>query len=547
MKSRDRSKPSYEGEYDEPRRQSRWRTTRREFLRTAAIAGGTMAASSLVPWRWASAGSAPQGTLRIATYQDISQLDPLLSNDTPSFVVYDQIYERLLLPDEQMQPTPWLAEKYVSSPDAKVWTFTLRTGVTFHDGGPLTAGDVVFSLNRILDPANASQKRSQIDMIEKVEAVNPSTVRITLQYSYSPFPAAIAQQHIVSKAAAQKYGDQFTKHPVGSGPFQFVDWVTNDRVTLARNPHHWSLKPGVNQVVFRPVPEASTAAAELLSGGVDIVQNVTAGTLAQFRGAPNLTVGTTQGTSYGFFGFRMVRAPFTEPRFREAVSRSWNLDAAVNALFPPEVGRRAYAVISPPIWPDDTTYLKAHAYSYDPARAKAIFTELLDSGIMPRDYTIRVVALPDVRGKLSEILVSSLQQIGVRASLQITDLATMLNQLRTSENYIYSLVGGGGAPDPDQSLYWLFHTGGPHPTFLNLSDPVLDNRLLRARQASGREARSRLYTDIQRHVLLEKVYHMPGYYLNNTHVWSNRVQGFKPSLVQRWNLATPWATVSIKG
>jgi peptide/nickel transport system substrate-binding protein len=519
--------------------------TRRKFLETTAVAGGAAAASMFAP-ALRVLGAPTAGALRIATYQDISQLDPLLSNDTPSFVIYDQIYERLLLPDEQMQPQPWLAEKYISSPDAKVWTFHLRKGVTFHDGSPLTADDVVFSLNRILDPANASQKRSQIDMIDKVEALDPMTVQIRLLYAYSPFPAAIAQQHIVCKAAAQKWGDQFTKHPVGSGPFQFVDWVTNDRVTLARNPRHWSLKPGVNQVVFRPIPEASTAAAELLSGGVDIVQSVTAGTLAQFRGAANITVGTTQGTSYAFFGFRMSRPPFTEVRFREAVSRAWNLDAAVAALFPPEVGRRAYAVISPPIWPDDTAYLKAHAYSLDQARAKALFSELMDSGVMPRDYTIRVIALADVRGKLSEILVSSLQQIGVRASLQITDLATMLNQLRTNENYIFSLIGGGGAPDPDQSLYWLFHTGGPHPTFLNLSDPVLDNRLLRARQASGREARARLYTEIQRHVLLEKIYHMPAYYLNNTHAWSNRVQGFKPSIVARWNLATPWGTVSLK-
>jgi peptide/nickel transport system substrate-binding protein len=522
------------------------RTTRREFLRTAATTGATLAASTVVPWRqWASAAPASRNVLRIATYQDISQLDPMRSNDTPSFVVYDQLFERLLLPDEKMAPKPWLAERYTSSPDAKIWTFTLRKGVTFHDGGPLTAEDVKFSLDRILDPANASQKRSQIDMIERVDAVDPSTARITLKYSYSPFPAAIAQQHIVSKAAAQKWGDQYTKHPVGSGPFQFVDWLTNDRVTLSRNPRHWSLKPGVEQVIFRPIPEASTAAAELLSGGVDVVQNVTAGTLAQLRGAPNVTIGTTQGTSYGFFGFRMSRPPFTDVRFREAVSRSWNHDAAANAVFPPEVGRRAYAVISPPIWPDDTAYLKQHALGFDPQRARALFAELTESGVMPRDYTIRVISLPDYRARLSEVMVSSLQQLGVRASLQITDLATMLNLLRTNENYIYSLVGGGGAPDPDQSLYWLFHTGGPHPTFLNLSDPVLDNRLLRARQAFGREARARLYTDIQRHVLLERAYHMPAYYLNNTHAWNTKVKGFSPSIMQRWNLATPWATVSL--
>jgi peptide/nickel transport system substrate-binding protein len=541
MKPRDRTPKSEDG----PEAKGGGLATRREFLRTAAAAGATLAASTVVPWRWASAGPAPSGTLRIATYQDISQLDPLRSNDTPSFVVYDQIFERLLLPDEKMQPTLWLAERFTSSPDAKVWTFYVRKGVTFHDGGALTAEDVKFSLDRILDPANASQKRSQIDMIERVDVTDSHTVKITLKYSYSPFPSAIAQQHVVSKAAAQKAGDQYTKNPVGSGPFQFVDWVTNDRVTLQRYPRHWSLKPGVERVIFRPIPEASTAAAELLSGGVDIVQSVTAGTLAQLRGAPGITIGTTQGTSYGFFGFRMVRPPFTDVRFREAVSRAWNLDAAAGAVFPPEVGRRAYAVISPPIWPDDTAYLKAHAIGYDPQRARALFAELMGAGVMPRDYTVRVISLPDVRARLSEVLVSSLQQIGVRATLQITDLATLLNLLRTEENYIYSLVGGGGAPDPDQSLYWLFHTGGPHPTFLNLSDPVLDNRLLRARQAFGREARSRLYTDIQRHVLLERIYHMPAYYLNNTHAWNARVRNFSPSVVARWNLATPWASVSV--
>jgi peptide/nickel transport system substrate-binding protein len=219
----------------------------------------------------------------------------------------------------------------------------------------------------------------------------------------------------------------------------------------------------------------------------------------------------------------------------------------VNALLPAEIGRRAYAVISPPLWPDDTAYLKAHAATYDPNRAKALFAELMDSGVMPRDHIIRVISLADVRARLSEILVSSLQQVGVRATLQITDAATFINNIgRANENSIYSLIGTTGNPDPDQSLYWLFHSGGPHPAFLNLSDPVLDARLLRARQAFGREPRSRLYTDIQRHVLLEKIYHMPAYFLNNTHAWTSRVQGFQPSIISRWTLATPWATVSLK-
>jgi len=520
------------------------RITRRDLLRHAGIVGGTVATGL---WRPGHAfGAAPADELRIATYQDISQLDPLLTNDAPSSAVYDQLYDRLLVPDEALRPVPVLAERYTSSPDAKTWTFFLRKDVVFHDGGHLTADDVVFSLSRILDPANASQKRIQIDMIDHVEAVDPYTVRIALKYPYSPFPAAIALQDIVSKASVEKGGNQFTKHPVGSGPFQFVDWVPNDHVTLARNPRYWGRRAGVARVIFRPVPEASTAAADLLSGGVHIVQNVTAGTLAEMRRAPNIQISTTPGTSYSYVGFRVVQPPFTDVRFREAVYRSWDLDATIKAVFPPEVGRRAYACISPPIWPDDTAYLQAHAFPPDPARAKALFDQLTASGVMPRGYAVKVLVIPDYRQKMFEVLATSLQQVGVRATLQVVDLATMLNLLKTNDNYIYSLVGGGGAPDPDQTLYWLFHTGGPHAQFQNLKDPELDARLLRARQATGQAARSRLYTDIQRYVLLEKIYQIPAYFLNNTNAWSKSVRDFRPSLLyQRWNLDTPWSNVSL--
>lgn len=519
--------------------------SRREFLRRAGLTGGAVAAGAWFPGR--ASAAAAQDELRIAAYQDISQLDPLLTNDAPSSAVYDQLYDRLLVPDEQLRPVPLLAERFTSSPDAKVWTFFLRKDVVFHDGGRLTADDVVFSLNRILDPANASQKRIQIDMIDHVDAVDPSTVRISLKYPYSPFPAAIALQDVVSKAAAQKAGDQFTKHPVGSGPFQFVEWAPNDHVALARNTRYWGRRAGVARAVFRPVPEASTAAADLLSGGVQIVQNVTAGTLAELRGAPNVQIGTAQSTSYGYVGFRMFQPPFTDVRFREAVYRSWDVDATIKAVFPPEVGRRSYACIAPPIWPDDTAYLKAHAYPPDPARAKALFDELTASGVMPRGYTFKVLTLADYRQQMFEVLVTSLQQIGVRAQLQVVDLATMLNLLKTNDNYMFALVGGGGAPDPDQTLYWLFHTGGPHAQFMNIKDPELDDRLLRARQATGYAARSRLYTDIQRYVMIEKIYQIPAFFQNNTNAWTKSVQGFRPSLLPRWNLATPWANVSLGG
>jgi peptide/nickel transport system substrate-binding protein len=516
------------------------RITRRELV------AGAAAAAILGPAR--PGGAAASRDLRIAAYQDVSQLDPMRSNDTASSAVYDQLYDRLLVPDQRMQPIPQLAERFTASPDAKVWTFYLRRGVRFHDGGTLTADDVVFSLNRILDPKNASQKRPQIDMISRVEAVDLLTVRITLQYAYSPFPAAVALQDIVSRQAAEKVGDQFTKHPVGSGPFSFVEWVPNDHITLARNAQYWGRPAAVDRVVFRPIPEASTAAAELLSGGVDIVQQVTPGTLAQLHRAPGVTIGTQDTTSYAYFGFRMFRPPFTDVRFREAVYRAWNLDAAVKAVFPPEVGRRAFACIAPPIWPDDTAYLTQHAFGYDPARAKTLFGQLMESGVMSRDYTIKVISLADYRARLSEVLVSNLQQAGVRAALQVTDLATLLNTLVTNDNYIFSLVGGGGAPDPDQTLYWLFHSGGSHATFMNIKDPDLDARLLRARQATGREARARLYTEIQRYALLERIYQIPAYYLNNTQAWGRRVRDFRPAIVfGRWDLATPWNTVRLEG
>ncbi len=239
--------------------------SRRGFLRLAGLGAG---ASVLRPRPARAAG---EQRLVIGMASEPIHLDPMRSNDSASQYAYNLVYDRLVTLDEKLQPAPAAAESWQVSADGTVYTFRLRKGIRFHDGSPLTAEDVKFSFERILDPKNASDKRSFISVVKQVEVVDPLTVRLRLEAPYAPFLFQ-ARQHIVPKAAAEKAGDNFTRRPIGSGPFRFVEWQVNDRLALARSDAYWLARPHLEQVVMKPIPDRAVAASNLLAGDVDLIE-----------------------------------------------------------------------------------------------------------------------------------------------------------------------------------------------------------------------------------------------------------------------------------
>jgi peptide/nickel transport system substrate-binding protein len=236
-------------------------------LRSSLLLIAVVALAAALPARGAPGG----GVLRVGLDVDAGTLDPRLANDTTARRVIEQVFDGLVELDPQLRVRPALAESWTQvSPT--VWVFKLRRNVKFHDGSPLSAADVAFTYTTILDPALRAPLRGLYTPISRVEAVDNETVRFTLSAPYAPL-LKYADIGIVPKAVVERAGAEFAARPVGTGPYKFVSWQRNSRITLEANPDYWKGRPRLSQVVFNIIPDNTTRAAALESGDVDLIHS----------------------------------------------------------------------------------------------------------------------------------------------------------------------------------------------------------------------------------------------------------------------------------
>ena len=494
------------------------------------------------------------GTLRIAVYADATSLDPGGANDIPSQKAYNLLFDTLLAFDKGMQLTGHVATAWKASQDSKTWTFTIRPGITFHDGTALAAEDVAFSFQRILNaPEAASQKKSAIAMIESIEA-RGNEVIFRLKYSFAPFPGTTAQIQIVPRNIAREVGNKtFASRPVGSGPFRFVEWIKDDHITLDRYDQYWLKRPHVDRVVLRPIPEGTVRAMSLMAGEVDIVDQVSSETLPKLRGVAGVELLTTAGLNYYWLGFRQYGPPYNNLKFRQMVYHAIDMDGAIKTIFPHGNAVRAYSAVPPLVWPTDEKFLKEQALPQDTAKAKKLFEALIAEGVMKRDTKVLVSMANDPeRIKLGEILVTNLKEIGVNAELKVTETGSYIDAaVKGTEPFIYSLFSVPRYLDPDAIFSWLFLSGPNGSThgakILGLAelDPRINDAIEKARVISDEAERSRLYTALQRDVLIEKLYHIPAYHRTIVLGKRSTVQDLYPAPNDLFWLVTSFSNVWI--
>jgi peptide/nickel transport system substrate-binding protein len=224
-------------------------------------------------------------------------------------------------------------------------------------------------------------------------------------------------------------------------------------------------------------------------------------------------------------------------------------DAVVGVLLPPRLGSRAYGSIPPALWPNDRDALRKMALKEDDAKAKELFRQLIAEGVMPRDYVVQIAPPPDdTRIRLSELLVANLIENGVNAQILRVDWPTYIAMLEQDRQVIYMLGTVPAYPDPDANIRWLFSSGGQQGRFLNIGKivPGLDARLEQAMRSPNRPDREQLYRDIQRE-MMDRVMHIPLYYLTNSIAMRKWVKDLKPNPSFRWDFVTPWNSVYIEG
>src|SRR5712691_3000637 len=229
----------------------------------------------LVP---AAAGAQMRGgSIRIGMDADTTTMHPHRSTAAVDRQVYNNVYSKLVDIDARFGIVPQLAQSWEIKNGGLVYVFKLRRGVSFHDGTDFNAEIVKWNVDRMRDPALASPRRSEIAPVKDVKVVDPFTVEITLSAPFAPFLSVLTDRAgmMVSRAAVEKYKDDFARNPVGTGPFKFVEWIKDDHLTVKRNESYW--RPGfplLDEVQFKPIPDRTVRFTALRTGTLDIIDEL---------------------------------------------------------------------------------------------------------------------------------------------------------------------------------------------------------------------------------------------------------------------------------
>ncbi|MBK0400241.1 ABC transporter substrate-binding protein [Limibaculum sp. M0105] len=448
----------------------------------------------------AIAATANAETLRWARAGDSLTLDPHAQNEGPTHTLAHQIYEPLLHRDMAGQIVPALATEWAPTEDPSVWRFKLREGVTFHDGAPFTASDVVFSLNRAMMPD--SDMKELLASVKEVTAVDDLTVDITTDGPNPILPSNLTNLFIMDEDWSKSNGVEkpqdfeggeetfAVRNANGTGAYMLAERAPDSKTVLKQNPNYWGkgeFPLEVTEIVFTPVQNAATRVAALLSGEVDFIQDVPVQDLGRVEAADGLVVRTAPQNRTIFFGINVGDAdlksdnvdgknPFADKRVREAMNMALNRDAIRQVVMRGQ--SQPTGVIMPPFVNGWTEALDAVPPT-DVAKAKELMAEAgYGDGFSvtlncPNDRYINDEAI-------CQAAVGMLGQIGIKVALDAKPKAQHFPLINNLETDFYMLGWGVPTFDSEYIFNFLVHTKGEKYGSWNgtrYSNPELDKMI----------------------------------------------------------------------
>ena len=466
------------------------------------------------------------GTLVVGIGADSTGLDPrTVMNNESAFVMATVLEGLTAYKRGATEVEPGLAESWTVSQDGKTITFKLRKGVKFHDGTAFDADVVIFDFDRILNEKSPYYYRAGVtagsfvpEFYSEVlgyQKVDQFTVRVTMKRQFAPFldNLATAFSGVVSPVAVKQWGPvEVAKHPVGTGPFKFVEWVRNDHITVEANPDYWGGKPYLDKIVFRVIPENSVRLLNLEQGSVDIVDGVNPDDVQRVKGNPKLVLIEQAGATINGIALNNQKAPFDNPKVRQALNYAVNKEE-INTFLYKGVGVVSTNPLPPTAWSFDKTLA---AYPYDPAKAKQLLAEAGLGGGLKLD----MIAFPNPRGynpvggaRLAVAVQDYLRRVGVEVSIQQLEWGTYLKTIRSGD---YNLGPAGWSADngdPDNFLFSLFSSttwgSGNNSRYKN---PEVDKLLQEGRETFSKERRVQLYQRAQKMIMEDA----PWIFINHT-------------------------------
>jgi peptide/nickel transport system substrate-binding protein len=487
-----------------------------------------------------------QKTLTIVRPTDPVSLDPQLETTAPGSWVFSQILEPLITFNQQMEIEPRLATSWEFVDDTRL-RFTLRQGVTFHDGTPFNAEAVRFSWDRAFNSDPPGRWKSIAGPVSSVEVVDDYTVDIVTAQPYGPILLTMTMPYtgIVSPTAVQAMGADFSRAPVGTGPFTFVEWRANDRIVLDANPDYWRGRPALDRVVFRTVPEEGARMLSLRTGEADMVLVPAPSDLDALEADPNFTVESAPGVGIFYLAFNLDREKVSDVRVRQAIAHAIDRELIVESILE-GIGVLARSVIGEPVFGFHDMRLQER-YPYDPERAIALlgeagYTRGAD-GLM-RDASGRQLTLdllpsngrvPKDR-EVAEVLQEFLRQVGIEAELHVFEWATTFTLMRgaTLDYDLNSFTWFTTTADADYTMFSNYVSTELPPASWNrwrYANPDVDEWLKAARASLDPAEREELYARVQEQ-LAEDLPAIPLYGFAEVAALSANVTGYVAHPIQ---------------
>jgi peptide/nickel transport system substrate-binding protein len=457
------------------------------------------------------------GTLTAAISSDPVNLDPALSSAYSTFEILENVYNQLVDLDANLQPVPELAESWDVSADKLSYTFHLRHGVKFQNGREMVADDVVYSFERIRNPDTKSGVAYIFDPIDKIQAVDQYTVLITTKTVYAPLLVKLASPGLAIVPKEEVAKGDFDKHPVGTGPFKFVEFVPADHTTLVRNDDYW--EPGLpylDKIIYKPVPDPTVMKTNLETKNVDWVDTVPPKDVDSMKSNPDLVVHTVNAPSYWYLGVNTKRKPLDDKRVRQAISYAVDRqELAALALY--NLGVPSQTPI-----PEGNFWRSEYApYSRDLNKAKQLLQEAGVGDGFKTEFLVAQAYQPSVQ--IAEGAQSELADVGIQATIRPLEWSTWLDE-EGHGNYDMYVCGWIGLVDPDDFFYAQQKTGQIF-NFTGYSNPDLDKLLDQGRQELDPNKRKAIYDQVQK-ILIDD---LPYIYLmtqGSVNAWQPYVKGY---------------------
>jgi peptide/nickel transport system substrate-binding protein len=440
---------------------------------------------------------------------DASNLIPLLASDSASHNIAGMVYNGLVKYDKDMNIVGDLAESWEISQNGLVITFHLRKGVKWHDGYPFTSADVLYTYQVTIDPKTPTAYAGDFLKVKKVEALNDYTFRVTYAKPFAPalisWSNAILPRHLLSGKDITK--STLARHPVGTGPYMFKEWVAGQKIALVSNPDYFEGQPYIDGRITRIIPDSATMFLELRAQNIAMMGLTPLQYTRQTENnlfKNNFNKYRYLSFAYTYLGYNLKNPLFTDKRVRQAISYAINKNEIISGVLL-NLGKPANGPYKPGTWAYND---KVKIYDYNPKKARELlheagWTKLNSEGILEKDgkpFIFEIVTNQgnETRQKCAEIIQRQLKEIGIIVKIRVLEWSAFVTDFINKRRFDSVILGWTIPLDPDAYDVWHSSKTAPEElNFISYKNPEADEMLEKGRSTFDQKERKKYYDRFQ--------------------------------------------------